>query len=41
MSKETGNKPGQNKEELAILLADIRAGRDSAFTRLLEKYESL
>ena len=41
MGKETGNKPGQNREELAILLADIRAGRDAAFTRLLEKYDAL
>ncbi len=41
MGKETGNKPGQNQEELAVLLADIRAGRDAAFARLLEKYEAL
>lgn len=41
MGKETDNKPGQSGEELPLLLADIRAGRDFAFTRLVEKYEAL
>ncbi len=35
------NKPRQNEEELTVLLADIRAGRDLSFARLVEKYGAL
>ena len=35
------NKPRQNDEELLVLLADIRAGRDLSFACLIEKYDAL